>query len=82
MICYDCSRDSVTNDAVAVCSVCLREFCRKHAIETDRAVTVTRLINRIETLPKRARSLLCQQCSEAMRQTPYGLITDLELRLR
>ena len=38
MNCYDCARESVDNSAVAVCSVCSAGICRKHLVETDRAV--------------------------------------------
>jgi hypothetical protein len=54
MNCYDCSRESVANPAVAVCNVCSAGICRKHLLETDRAVTVTRLLNRVEELPLKA----------------------------
>ena len=68
MNCYDCSRESLDNPAVAVCNVCSAGICRKHLVETDRAVTVTRLLNRVEELPLRARKLLCNQCSQAVQQ--------------
>jgi len=66
MNCYDCSRESVDNPAVAVCNVCSAGICRKHLVETDRAVTVTRLLNREEELPLRTRRLLCPKCNQAL----------------
>ena len=66
MNCYDCARESVNNPAVAVCNVCSAGLCRKHLIETDRAITVTRLLNRMEELPLKARQLLCHKCSRAL----------------
>jgi hypothetical protein len=68
MNCYDCSRESVANPAVAVCNVCSAGICRKHLLETDRAVTVTRLMNRVEELPLKARKLVCNKCSQAVQQ--------------
>jgi hypothetical protein len=69
MNCYDCFRESVTNLAVAVCNVCSAGICSKHLVETDRAVTVTRLLNRVEELPLKARKLVCNKCSQALHQT-------------
>jgi hypothetical protein len=68
MNCCDCSTESVANPAVGVCHVCSAGICRKHLVETDRAVTVIRLINREEELPLRTRKLLCHKCSEALHQ--------------
>jgi hypothetical protein len=68
MNCYDCSLESVGNPAAAVCSVCSAGICRKHLVEIDRAVAVTRLLNREEELPLRTRKLLCHKCSQALQQ--------------
>ena len=68
MNCYDCSRESVGNPAVAVCNVCSVGICRKHVVETEPVVTVTRPLNRAEELPLRTRKLLCHKCSLALQQ--------------
>jgi hypothetical protein len=68
MNCYDCSRESVASPAVAVCDVCSAGICRKHLVETDRAITVTRLLNRAEELPLKARKLMCHTCAQALQQ--------------
>jgi hypothetical protein len=37
MISYDCSPDSVRNEAVGVCNSCSAGICRKHAVEVEKA---------------------------------------------
>ncbi len=68
MNCYDCALELADNPAVAVCNMCSARICRKHLVETDRAVTVTRILNREEELPLKVRKLLCHKCSLALRQ--------------
>jgi hypothetical protein len=48
--------------------MCSAGICRKHLVETDRAVTVTRLLNRVEELPLKGRKVLCHKCSQALQQ--------------
>ena len=39
---------------------------RKHLTQTDRAIIVTRLLNRVEELPRKARRLLCHKSNRAL----------------
>jgi hypothetical protein len=68
MICYDCSLDSVSNEAVGVCNCCSAGICRKHAVEVEKPVTVMHPIDQEITLPLSARRLLCQRCNQALHQ--------------
>ena len=65
MNCCDCARESVNNPAVAVCQVCSAGLCRKQLIETGRAVTVTKLLNRVEELPQKHAPVLMPQVQGA-----------------
>jgi hypothetical protein len=40
MICYDCSPDSVRNEAIGVCNLCSAGICRKHVVEVEKPITV------------------------------------------
>jgi hypothetical protein len=69
MICYDCTPDSVSNEAVGVCNYCSAGICRKHAVDLEKPITVLHIVDKVVTLPIPARTLFPSR----LLKSQYGL---------
>jgi hypothetical protein len=68
MNCYVCAQRDSERTAVGLCHNCSAGLCIEHAHEKCIEVTNDSLINRIMTLPLKARQLLCHLCKQALEQ--------------
>ncbi|HEY8347648.1 MAG TPA: DUF2180 family protein [Symbiobacteriaceae bacterium] len=68
MQCYDCAKQGVERAAVTICRHCGAALCLDHAQVAEQPVTVYRPVYKVETLPVKARQVLCRVCKEALEQ--------------
>lgn len=68
MLCYECSKDGKTREAVGLCHSCFAGLCGDHACVAALAVTTTYPVCKTVVLPQRARQFLCSTCLGAYQQ--------------
>lgn len=97
MLCYECSVNGVSTEAVALCSHCAAGLCAEHAhaeadvVRSFRPHSIFGTVKQVVELPIRARKLLCNVCRQALHQRgsgeaagfrPRGINEELEAKRR
>ena len=68
MLCYECSKNARSREAVGLCHNCSAGLCSDHACVTAVPVTTTYPVSKTVVLPQKARQFLCATCLAALRQ--------------